>query len=242
MEGKVCVITGSASGIGLAIAKRMGLQGAKVVISSRNQKHIEEALAHLRSEGIQAEGIVCHVAKDRKKLVEFAVEKFGGIDVLVCNAAISTHFGPTIETTEESFDKMIEVNLKATFLLIKESVPFLEKGRQPSVLIVSSIAGYNPNPLMGIYSVTKSALISLTKILGTELAGRGIRVNAIAPGIIKTKLSKVLWDSPEASNNPIGRIGYSEDCAGAALFLCSENSSFITGETIVVAGGTHARL
>lgn len=240
-QDKVCVVTASASGIGLAIARRLGQEGGKVVISSRSEKHVLEAVEGLRKEGITCEGIVCHVAKDRKKLINFALEKYGGIDILVNNAAVSTNFGLTMETTEESYDKMMDINVKSPFFLLKEALPHLKKSKG-KVIFVASIAGYRPINLLGVYSMTKTALISLTRTLGTELAASKVRINAIAPGIIKTKFAQGLEESEEVKNNPSGRIGYPEDCAGVVAFLCSEDADYIVGETIVVAGGNHARL
>ncbi|CAG9329066.1 unnamed protein product [Blepharisma stoltei] len=241
-ENKVCVITASATGIGLAIAKRMGQEGGKIVISSRNQKHIDAAVDELRKEGITAEGVVCHVGKDRQKLIDFAVEKFGGIDVLVNNAAIATAFGPTMEMSEQAYDRMFDVNVKAGFFLIKAALPWLVRSKSASILFVSSYGGFAPSPVIGIYCVTKTALIGMTKMLGIELAGAGIRVNAIAPGVIKTKFSEPIWETDAVTRNPMGRMGTPEECSSVAAFLCSEEASYVNGETVVIAGGFHARL
>lgn len=169
------------------------------------------------------------------------------MDILVSNAAVNPYFGPFIKTPEDAFDKTIDINIKAAFLLIKETVPYIEKRGKGSIILVSSIAGYTPNPLLGIYSVTKTALQGMTKAFSMELAASQIRVNAIAPGIIKTKFSDMLSTSPSVSemmkaNIPLGRFGEPEDCAGIVSFLASDEASFITGETIVVAGGSTSRL
>lgn len=243
-QNKVCIITASATGIGLAIARRLGLEGGKVIISSRNKSHVDHAVRELKNEGIIAEGCVCHVAKaaDRKRLIEFAVEKFGGVDVLINNAAVSTAFGPSIQTTEEQYDKMFDVNVKAGFFLLKEALPWLSRSKSSSVLFVASYAGYSPAPVIGIYSVTKTTLIGMTKMLGMELIGVGIRVNGIAPGIIKTKFSETLWESEDVKRNPTGRMGNPEECASCAAYLCSDEASYVNGETVVIAGGYAARL
>jgi dehydrogenase/reductase SDR family member 4 len=240
-DGKVCIVTASATGIGLAIARKLGLEGGKIVISSRNSENVLKAVNGLKKEGITCEGIVCHVSKDRKKLIAFAIEKFGKIDILVNNAAVSTHFGPSLDITEEAYDKMLDVNVKAGFFLTKEAAPYL-KQTQGKVVFVSSVAGYVPNAAIGVYGMTKTALLSLTKSLAIELAGHKVRVNGIAPGIIKTKFAKSLEDTDDVKNNPSGRIGYPEDCAGAVAFLCSEEADYITGETIVISGGYPIRL
>mmetsp|Transcript_26900 Transcript_26900/g.26538 ORF Transcript_26900/g.26538 Transcript_26900/m.26538 type:complete len:221 (-) Transcript_26900:32-694(-) len=220
----------------------MGQEGGKIVISSRNEKHVQAAVDELRKEGIIAEGVVCHVGKDRQKLVDFAVDKFGGIDVLVNNAAVSTAFGPTMDITELAYDRMFDINIKAGFFLLKTALPWLKKSKSPSVLFVSSYGGYAPSPAIGIYGVTKTALIGMTKMLGIELAGAGIRVNGIAPGIIKTRFSEAIWESEEVKRNPMGRMGNPEECASVAAFLCSDEASYVNGETVVIAGGYHARL
>ena len=240
-QDKVCIVTASASGIGFAIARKLGQEGGKLIISSRNSSHVSSALENLRKEGITCEGIVCHVAKDRKKLINFAIEKFGGIDILVNNAAVSTTFGPTIDTTEEAYDKMLDINVKAPFFLLKEALPHLKRS-QGKVIFVASIVGYRPSSVVGIYSMTKAALINLTRNLGAELAGSKVRVNAIAPGIIKTKFAQDLAESEDVKTNPSGRIGLPEDCAGAVAYLCSNEADYVVGETIVIAGGFHARL
>ena len=240
-QDKVCIVTASASGIGFAIARKLGQEGGKVVISSRSSVHVAEAVEKLRQEGITCEGIVCHVAKDRKKLINFTIEKFGGIDILVNNAAVSTNFGLTLDTSEESYDKMLDINVKAPFFLLKEALPYLKRS-QGKVIFVASIVGYRPSSLLGIYSMTKAALVNLTRTLGAELAGSKVRVNAIAPGIIKTQFAQGLEESEEVKTNPSGRIGMPEDCAGAVAYLCSNEADYVVGETIVIAGGYHARL
>lgn len=238
-KGKVCVVTASTAGIGFAIAQRMAQEGGRVVISSRGQKNVDAAVEQLTSKGLDACGVSCHVAKERKKLLDYVNDRFGKIDVLVSNAAVSPHFGSTIETTEEAYDKLWDINVKSTFFLIKDAMPLLEKSSSPSILIVSSFAGFNPSPLIGIYSVTKTALLGLTKVLASEL-GPKIRVNGLAPGVIKTSFSKPIWDS--ATNNPLERIGLPEECASAAAYLCSSEASYITGENLVVSGGIHSRI
>lgn len=240
-EDKVCVITASATGIGLAIAEKMGLEGGKIVISSRNTKNIEAAINKLRGQNIVCEGVVCHVAKDKKKLINFAIEKFGQIDVLVNNAAVSTHFGPTLQTPEDAYDKMLDINVKSAFYLVKEALPHLKKTKG-SVLFISSITAYDSIRDLGVYGMTKTALLGMTKTLAHELGGFGIRVNSIAPGIIRTKFASALLENEVATKNAFGRVGETKDVSGPAAFLCSEEAGFITGETLMVTGGVHARL
>lgn len=249
LRGKVAIVTASTDGIGLAIARKLAQEGAKVVISSRKQENVDRALQQLRNENLPVSGIVCHVGKTehRKALVAKAIADYGGVDILVSNAAVNPYFGPFIQTPEDAFDKTIDINVKAAFMLIKETVPFMEERGKGSIILVSSIGGYTPNPLLGVYSVTKTALLGMTKALSTELSASQIRVNAIAPGIIKTRFSDMLWKSPSVAEEaktsiPMRRLGEPEDCAGIVSFLASDEASYITGETIVIAGGSKSRL
>jgi dehydrogenase/reductase SDR family protein 4 len=240
-QDKVCVITASATGIGLAMAEKFGLEGGKIVISSRDSKNVNAAVEKLRAQNIICEGVVCHVSKDRKKLIDFAIEKFGKIDILINNAAVSTHLGPSMETPEAAYDRMLDVNVKSCFYLVKEALPHLKKSKGV-VLFISSVAAYNSLPLLGIYGMTKTALLSLTKSLSVELGSFGIRVNAVAPGIIRTKFAAAIAETEQASNNALGRVGETKDVTGPAAFLCSDEARFVTGETLMITGGVHARL
>jgi len=226
-----------------------------VVICSRNQKNIDEALKQLHSNGVKnAAGIPAHVAnaKDRQALIEFTVKTYGKIDILVNNAGINPAFGDILEVSEAIWDKLFEVNVKAGFLLSKEVVPFMQKQGGGNIIFNASFGGYRPPTGIAAYGVTKTAVLGLTKALAVSLASKHIRVNCIAPGIIKTKMSKALWDNgsgpagedalSEIMDAPLKRLGMPEECAGAVAFLVSEDASYITGETIVIAGGIHARL
>jgi len=247
-EDKVVLITGATRGIGLATAERLGKEGGTVVICSRQKENVDEAVAKLKSQGINVHGIVCHVgtAEQRKKLIAETVAKYKRIDVLVSNVAVNPVMGPMLDaTTEQAWDKIFDVNVKSHFFLIKEALPYMPKGS--SIIIVSSYAGYLPSPILGAYSVSKTALLGLTKVLARELAPRGIRVNCLAPGVIKTKFSEALWKDEEIAelqmkDIPLQRFGTSEECAGAVAFLGSSDADYITGETVLAAGGIHARL
>lgn len=249
LDGKVAVVTASTEGIGFAIAKKLGQDGAKVVISSRKQKNVDKALEQLKNENLTVCGMVCHVGKadHRKALMEKAVAEYGGIDILISNAAVNPYFGTLATTPEEGFDKIMEINVKAAFMLVKETVPYMEKRGQGSIIFVSSIGGLVPFPMLGAYSVSKTALLGMTKAFSAELAPSNIRVNCLAPGIIKTKFSGALWQNEEQmkiaeSSNPMNRLGEPDECAGAASFLSSDDASYITGETMVIAGGATSRL
>ncbi|XP_026966668.1 dehydrogenase/reductase SDR family member 4 isoform X1 [Sagmatias obliquidens] len=249
LENKVALVTASTDGIGFAIARRLAQDGAHVVVSSRKQKNVDRAVAMLRGEGLSVTGTVCHVGKgeDRERLVATAVNLHGGVDILVSNAAVMPFFGNLMDVTEEVWDKILDINVKATALITKAVVPEMEKRGGGSVVIVASVGAYRPFPGLGPYNVSKTALLGLTKNLAVELAQSNIRVNCLAPGLIKTSFSRMLWDDQETLESlkatmQIKRIGKPEDCAGIVSFLCSEDASYITGETVVVAGGMPSRL
>jgi len=245
---KVAIVTGSTAGIGLAIARRLGMDGAKVIVSSRKKDNVDKAVATLRTEGIQVEGTVAHVglAADRASLVDFAIGKFGRLDILVNNVAINPHFGDLLDVSEKTWDKLFDVNVKAPFLLSKLCVEKMQKTGGGNIVFVSSVAGYQPFQGIAAYSITKTTLLGLVKSLAVSCASHKIRVNCIAPGIIKTDFSKALTDSGDSMMKdliPLRRYGEAEDCSGAVAFLCDDKSAaYITGETIVIAGGLGARL
>jgi dehydrogenase/reductase SDR family protein 4 len=241
-QGKVCVVTAASAGIGLATAQRFAQEGGRVIISSRSQHHVDTAKASFGQ--VAVDGVVCHVGKaeDRQALVRFVKEKYGRIDVLVCNAAISTSLGPSLQITESAYDKMFDVNVKSTFFLIKEALPLLEQAIKPKIMIVLSSTAYLAKPMLGVYGMTKTALLGMTSMLSNELVPRNIRVNCVAPGVIKTKFSEAIWETPSATDNPMKRIGTVEEVAASVAFLCSDEASYISGETLMIAGGIRSRL
>nr|XP_028706311.1 dehydrogenase/reductase SDR family member 4 isoform X1 [Macaca mulatta] len=215
LANKVALVTASTDGIGFAIARRLAQDGAHVVVSSRKQQNVDQAVATLQGEGLSVTGTVCHVGKaeDRERLVA---------------------------TT-------LDINVKAPALMTKAVVPEMEKRGGGSVVTVASIAAFSPSPGFTPYNVSKTALLGLTKTLAIELAPRNIRVNCLAPGLIKTSFSRMFWMDKEKEERmketlQIRRLGEPEDCAGIVSFLCSEDASYITGETVVVGGGTPSRL
>ncbi|CAD5119714.1 DgyrCDS8304 [Dimorphilus gyrociliatus] len=249
LSGKVAIVTASTEGIGFAIARQLGQEGAHVVVSSRSEAKVDKAVNSLKQEGILVNGLVCHVGKEdhRLKLIEEAAKIKGSIDILVSNAAVNPVFGPMLNTDDKAWSKIMDLNVKASFFLCKETVPYMEKAGGGSVMFVTSIAGYQPFSLLGAYSVSKTALIGLVKALTPELASRNIRVNGIAPGIIKTNFSQALTSDPEAEAKvlesvPMQRVGKPEDIAGTAAFLASDDSKYLTGETICITGGMASRL
>jgi len=246
LEGKVAVVTASTQGIGLAIAERLGLEGAAVVISSRKQKNVDDAVKGLKAKGITAVGAVCHVsdAQQRKSLIDTAVKNFGHIDILVSNAAANPTVDGILEMKEAVLDKLWDINVKASILLLQDAAPHLRQGS--SVITISSIAGYNPEKGLTMYGVTKTALLGLTKALAGEM-GPNTRVNCIAPGFVPTRFASFLTTNEAIrkeliDRSTLKRLGSVEDMAAVAAFLASDDASFITAETIVVAGGTQSRL
>lgn len=258
-EGKVCVVTASTAGIGLAIASRFASEGAKVVVSSRKQDGVDQAVATIqRLPNVKpgdVVGIVCQVndKKQRERLLNTAKSTFGTIDVLVLNAAASTHFGATMKISEKQYDKMFETNVKSTFQLAQEALPYLTPSSlkkagafSTNIILVASIAGFNPSQPIGIYGVTKTAMFGLTRAMANDLAHKGIRVNCIAPGLIRTSFAQPLVEAfeggsaaaPELTNQSLmKRVGESEEIGAAAAYLGSADASFVTGEILVVAGG-----
>ena len=196
MKGRVAVITASSTGIGKGIAIRLAQEGVKVIISSRNQKHVDAAVAEINGlGGGEAFGIVCHVGKkeDRSKLISQTVEKFGRIDYVVPNAAVSTQMGSFIEATEVQIQKMLDINYTSAFLLVQEALPYLKKQKGSSIVLLGSYGAYDLPGIIGHYAVTKTMLVAMAKILAKELMDDEIRVNCVCPGLIKTKFSSALW-------------------------------------------------
>ncbi|GBN26320.1 Dehydrogenase/reductase SDR family member 4 [Araneus ventricosus] len=249
LSGKVAVVTASTEGIGFAIAKRLANDGASVVISSRKKDKVDKAVSEIKSISDNVSGIPCHVGKqeDRKLLLDFAVAKYGGIDILVSNAAVNPVMCQVLDTNEEAWDKIFDINVKAAFLLTQAAVPLLEKRGGGSIVYVSSIAAYKAMELLGAYSVSKTALLGLTKAVAAQCSSMNIRVNCLCPGIIDTKFSSAITSSDESlemvkQTVPMRRVGNPDECAGIVSFLCSDDASYVTGESFVVAGGMYSRL
>lgn len=220
-----------------------------MVVSSRRQTNVDKAVALLQSQSIQVTGTTCNVGigEDREKLVQLTLDQCGGIDILVSNAAVNPFFGSVMDSTEEVWDKILSVNVKAAFLMTKLVAPHMEKRGGGNVVFVSSVAGYQPMQALGPYSVSKTALLGLTRVLAPELAHSNIRVNCVAPGVIKTRFSSALWQNEDIMDDfkkqlCIKRVGQPEEIGGVIAFLCSEEASYITGETITVTGGMSCRL
>jgi dehydrogenase/reductase SDR family member 4 len=244
LSGRVAVVTGATRGIGRAIAGALAGAGARVIVSSRKADAVEATVAHLRSEGLSADGIAANVGRldEAHALVERTVALAGGIDILVNNAAANPVYGAVELTTPEAFAKIIDVNLRAPFEIAKHALPSMRERGGGVIVNISSIGGVSPEPALGIYSVSKAALLSLTQVMAKEWGQHGVRANAICPGFIKTDFSKVLWSKDALlestlRSQPIPRLGEPEDVAQLALFLASPASSFCTGGVYMVDGG-----
>jgi NAD(P)-dependent dehydrogenase (short-subunit alcohol dehydrogenase family) len=245
LKNKVALITGASKGIGEAIALTLAAHGAKVVINSRKQEDIDKVANLVRAAGgdcLALAGNAGDVATC-KSLVDQTVSHYGGLDILVNNAAANPSFGPVVETPEWAYDKIMSVNVKAPFELAKYAYPELKKRGGGSVINLSSIAGDTPDPGLGIYSVSKAALNMLTKVMAKEWAPDNIRVNAICPGLIKTKFSQAIWQDEALLKRfmkqvPMGRMGTVEEIAALALFLSSDASGYCTGTLFYADGGT----
>lgn len=244
LKGKVALVTGASKGIGFSIAEFFAAAGAKVVISSRKQDALDEMASQLNEKGYEAIGIACNVGKmeELDNLVSHTIDKWGQIDILVNNAATNPVFGPVHNTSLDAYDKIMDVNLKAPFQLMKLCYPYLQASSGASVINISSIGGISPEPGLGIYSVSKAALISMTKVFAKEWGDDNIRVNAICPGLIKTKFSEALWSNDKIVNSmmkmlALKRVGKSEEIAAMALFLASSAASYTTGTVLTADGG-----
>ncbi|GBM44186.1 Dehydrogenase/reductase SDR family member 4 [Araneus ventricosus] len=249
LSGKVAVVTASTAGIGFAIAKRLAKDGASVVLSSRKKENVDKAVSEIKSISDNVSGIPCHVGKqeERKLLLDFAVAKYGGIDILVSNAGVNPAICRVLDTDEKSWDKIFDINVKAPFLLTQAAVPLIAKRGGGSIVYVSSIVAYRPLECIGAYSVSKTALLGLTKAVADQCASVNIRVNCLCPGMIHTKFGSVLLSSDEISEyiiqaTPMRRVGKPDECAGIVSFVCSDDASYVTGESFVVAGGVYTRL
>lgn len=241
LENKTAIITGASKGIGLAIAQTFLTLGAKVVISSRDEEALRKVAGDINHAHLAYKK--CHVGKeeDRQELVKYTLETFGSVDILVNNAAINTAFRPLEAQGEELFTKIMDVNVKANFLLSNAVYPHM-KERGGSIIHISSVEGRKPSPGLGLYSVSKAALLMLTKAQAKEWGHHGIRVNAILPGLIKTKFSAAIWQNEEFLQKwvpklPMQRMAEPDEIAGLAAFLASDAASYCTGGEYVADGG-----
>jgi len=244
LAGKVAIVTGASRGIGRAIAELFAREGASVVLCGRKQETLDQVVGELSGLDGRVLPLACHVGRleDLERLVDRANAEFGRIDILVNNAGTNIAQGPALEMTDVQFDKMVEVNLKSAYRLTRLVAPGMCERGSGSIINIASIAGLRPQFQSLLYSMTKAALIMLTQSYALELGPRGVRVNAIAPGLVETKLSEYYWKDearfePLMERQPLKHLGQPMEIAQIALTLASGESSYLTGQTIVVDGG-----
>ncbi len=244
VRGKIAIVTGASRGIGLAIATHYAAAGMKVVISSRKQDALDATAEELRAKGGDVTAIAAHNGNKEalQELVAKTIETYGGVDVLVNNAATNPHFGTLLEAEDSLWQKTIEVNLLGNVWLTQAAVRSMRDRGGGKIINIASVNGLRPGTMQGIYSITKAGVINLTQTLAMELAGDNIQVNAIAPGLVKTKFAQALWENEIiyagiVNRTPQKRIGEPDDIAGMALYLAAPASSFTTGQVFVIDGG-----
>lgn len=244
LTGKTAIITGSSRGIGKAIAEAMAARGANVVISSRKAPACEEVAEAINAAGGKAIAVPANISskEDLFALAAKTREAFGRIDVLVCNAASNPYYGPMAGIADEQFEKILRNNILSNHWLVQEVAPEMRARRDGAIIIISSVGGLRATEVIGAYNISKAADFQLARNLALEFGPDNVRVNCIAPGLVKTDFARALWDDPENAKRateviPLGRIGDPEDIAGVAVFLASQAGRYMTGQTLIADGG-----
>ena len=247
LTDKVALITGGSRGIGRSIAEEFARRGARVVITARRPEELEETAAAIRAEGGEVTPVTAHAGRDDDvdAMIDQTLEKYGQIDILVNNAATNVAFAPFKDLDIAAWDKTLELNLRAPFLISQKVVNRTMEKTGGSIINLCSVASLKAEPMMAAYNVSKAGLAMLTRVMAKELGSFGIRVNGIAPAVIKTKFSKVLYETDSIRQgaeaaSALGRVGEWNEVAGAAVFLASDASSYVTGSIVTVDGGTLA--
>ncbi|MDP6353202.1 MAG: SDR family oxidoreductase [Alphaproteobacteria bacterium] len=245
LSGKVALVTGSSRGIGKAIVEAMATQGAKVVVSSRKADACQEVAEGIVAAGGEAIAVPCNISHhdQLQALVDATVAAYGGIDVLVCNAAVNPYYGPLSEVPESAYDKIMDTNVKSNLWLCNMVIPGMAERGGGAVIIVSSVAAFKGSAILGTYGLSKAADVALARNLAVEWGHKNVRVNCLNPSIIRTDFARALWENPEiyaraVETYALGRIGEPEEVAGVAVMLAAKAGSFITGQAIVVDGGS----
>ena len=247
LTGKVALLTGASKGMGLAMATALADHGATVVISARKQDQLDEAAAGINARGKgKAIGLACNVGykEQLQALVDQTHEKAGKIDIVIGNAGVNPYYGKTSQIPDDAYDKTMNANVKSNLWLAQMVAPdMIEKGAG-SMAFTSSIGAFKPSVMLGTYGMSKLALIGLCRNLAEEFGPKGLRFNAICPGLVKTEFARELWDNPEVENRikgeiPLRRLGEPEDFAGLAVFLASDASKYMTGQALTVCGGSN---
>jgi len=244
LGGKTAIVTGSSRGIGRAIAMAFADFGAQVVISSRKLEACREVVAEIRARGGTAEALTCNVTEKSQiqNLVACTHRAFGKVDILVCNAAVNPHFGPSLEIPDEAFQKVMQCNVHSNLWLAQAVAPEMKVRRDGAIILISSIGGFLGTPVLGAYAISKAADMQMARNLASELGPFNIRVNCIAPGLVRTDFARALWEddarrSKRESQTPMRRLGEPEDIAGAAVYLASRAGAWTCGQTLTVDGG-----
>lgn len=245
LKGKVALVTGASRGIGESIAKTLAEYGAEVIITNKTMEGLAEVEAAINAAGGKAVSQACHNGNtaEIEALFNFVETTYGKLDILVNNAAMNSYFGPIIDAPENAWDKVMEVNLKGSFLMSQYGAKLMIKGGGGSIINVASVNGIRPAAMQGIYSITKAGVIAMTKSFAKELAPNKVRVNALLPGLTATKFTSVIVENEELMEKyllpqiPLHRPAKPDEMCGAVLYLASDASSYTTGATIVVDGG-----
>ena len=244
LTGKVAIVTGSTKGIGRAIAFALAAAGARVTVSSRDRERVAETEAAMTGAGHDALGVACNVGRkeELQALVDTSRNHWGPADIVVCNAAINPYYGPAMDIPDDVFAKVMQTNIQSQLWLAQMTVPDLRAKGGGAIILVSSIGGLRGSDLIGAYNVSKAADMQLARNLAVELGPDNIRVNAIAPGLVKTDFARALWEDPAFAEpriaaTPLRRLGEPEDIAGTAVFLASDAASWMSGQVLVVDGG-----
>jgi NAD(P)-dependent dehydrogenase (short-subunit alcohol dehydrogenase family) len=244
LSGRVAVVTGASRGIGESIAAALAQQGAHVVVSSRKQEACDSVAKSISEAGGEATAVACHIGdlEALQSLFSRVESEFGRVDVLVNNAATNPYYGHVLDTGVGAYQKTVDVNIRGYFFASVLAGRIMRRARRGSIINVASVNAVRPGPLQAIYSITKGAVLNMTKSFALECGPDGIRCNAILPGLIRTKFAQTLIDDQQqyeryVGSNPLRRIGEPRDIAGAAVYLASDASSYVTGEFLVIDGG-----
>jgi dehydrogenase/reductase SDR family protein 4 len=244
LSGKVAIVTGSTKGIGKSIAENMAALGAKVIISSRKPEACDAVAEEIQDKGFEATAIPCHIGrKDAlEELVSKTIQKYEKIDILVCNAATNPVYGPMLTAGDDAYDKIMDTNVKSVFQICNMVCPGMAERKDGVVIIISSIGGFKGSKNLGLYSLSKAAEQQLVRNLAVEWGSHNIRVNAIAPGLIKTDFARELWENAEKTAaveriTPLGRLGEPDDIGMLTASLATRAGNYITGQTITIDGG-----
>ena len=244
LNNKTAIVSGGSKGIGKAIATKLAQAGANVVICSRKKENLDSAVNEAVSNGLTLIPIECNTSNNEsiQSVVDHTLEKFNGVDILVNNAAANPYYGPILNSEDSHWDKIFDVNVKGYFNFAKACSKTMIANNSGKIINVASIAAKTPLEGLGVYNISKAAVVMLTKVLAKELGEYNINVNTLAPGLIKTDFSKALWENEDTHNKivksiPQGKMGSPDDISGMALYLASEASDFVTGSIFTVDGG-----